>query len=357
MASILFVTALLRIRALGILHESLYQLSTKKLSSNRQQLRTALVEMYPSLCDIWGEIYVEFRQHCATSNVQLFQAYTQQQTEVDQTNVQNILNVMKSLSMQLCMMTKVLTLILSQFYVELMHLPCVAQFLGAPSPLETAASGGGDVNFLTYYQLIVWLLKSWSAYPNIIGDALEEYDGSSIDVDDACSAGGIIMTPPEFASVPIKEIIFIFKIMVESASIPMFNDLIMKYPLEFSSMLGQFLDFAYGQLSSLSSTTHPTPGGTKLYISCTMLMSSLLKCHLYTNSSEQFKEASKKLRIDNMGRKLGGEIVFDETRQEQAAIHGHNIKEAFFSTERIEVMFSVLVNCLLKLSQRDIDEW
>ena len=327
------------------------------MSSNRQQLRAALVEMYPTLCEIWGEIYVNFRQHCASSNVQLFQAYTQQQAPVDQTDIQSILNVMKTLSMQLCMMTKILTLILSQFYVELMHLPCVAQFLGAPSTLETAASGGGDVNFLTYYQLIVWLLKSWAAYPNIIGDALEEYDGSGIDVDDACSAGGIIITPLEFASAPIKEIIFIFKIMVESVSTSMFNELIIKYPLEFSSILGQFVDFAYGQLSSMPSSIHPTPGGTRLYISCTMILSSLLKCHLYTNSSEQFIEASKKLRIDIMGRKLGGEMVFDETRQEQAAIHGHGIKEAFFSAERIEVLFSVIVNHLLKLSQRDIDEW
>ena len=345
-------------RALGILHETIYQLTTKKLSSNRQQLCVALVEMYPLLCEMWGGLYVEFRQHCASSNAQLFQAYTQQQTTAEQSSVQNILSVMKTLSMQLCMMTKILILILSQFYLELMHLPCVIQFLGAPSTLEAAASGSGEINFLTYYQLVVWLLKSWAAYPNIIGNADEEYDGSSIDADDACSASGIIMTPPEFTSAPLKEIIFVFKIMVESVSMPMFNDIITKYPLEFSSTLGQFVDFAYGQLSSLSSVLHPTPGGTRLYISCTMLISSLLKCNLYTNSPEKFAEASKKMRsIHVIGRKIGGDVVFDEARQEQAAVYGHGIREAFFTAERIEVLFSIIVNHLLILSQRDIDEW
>lgn len=345
-------------RALGILHETLFQLSIKKLSGHRQQLCAALVGMYPSLCELWGDMYIEFRQFCAASNAQLFQAYTQTQAAAaSQTNIQNILSVMKTLSMQLCMMTKILVLILSQFYLELMHLPCVVQFLGAPSALETAASDGGDVNFLTYYQLVVWLLQSWAAHPNIIGDALEDYDGSSIDVDEACSASGIIKTPPEFASEPLKEIIFVFKIMVESVSAPILNDLIIKFPLEFSSMLAQFVNFAYSQLTVMAASTHPVPGGNKLNISCTMLLSSLLKCHLYTNSSEQFMEASKKMRISTLGRKLGGDVTFDEKMQEQAAIYGHDMRQAFFTADRIESLFSVIVNHLLKLSQRDIDEW
>ena len=70
--------------------------------------------------------------------------------------------------------------------------------------------------------------KSWAAYPNIIGNA-DEVRWQQYRRDDACSASGIIMIR-QTTSAPLKEIIFIFKIMVESVSTPIFNDAVTKYP-------------------------------------------------------------------------------------------------------------------------------
>jgi hypothetical protein len=175
-------TALLRMRALGIFHETLYQLSSKRLSGNRVQLGipfvahiilygccygshfhfilydkfvgTAIVEMFPTFYATWTEMYTSFRQIFVTSTTQLLQALTTQTVPSESGEIQNTISMMKLSSMQLCIMTKILTLIISQFYIELLQVPEASLFLGGSGSSDT-----GDANFLSYYQFLIYFLQ------------------------------------------------------------------------------------------------------------------------------------------------------------------------------------------------------
>jgi hypothetical protein len=206
-----------RLRAMGMLHEVLQGVQSKRIRDVRIQLVDTVVSIFPSLLALWTAICGEL------------QSTMMQQSAAMMAGGEECIQMVQLLAMQAFMSTKLIVAVLKENFIDIYTRPELAVFFPA---------------VFGFSQFIASFLKSFP------GSLLGDHENTLDNADDVeFSGGGVVQCPSDLSG--LQRVVFISRaLLFTTMQIPC--DLVNDFPLEFSLYLDAGLSFAGTEMSNVT---------------------------------------------------------------------------------------------------------